>query len=105
MASRIASATARWVIDSEMPPAKLGFRVAASALEPLVLWLVGSAFAYMVGSSFFRGPETETDYLEVLRTTGFAFGPSVLRFLAWVPPTALGLSIAIALEAPSMDAI
>ena len=52
-----------------------------------------------MGSSFFRGPETETDYLEVLRTTGFAFGPSVLRFLAWVPPTALGLSIDIAARA------
>ena len=27
-----------------------------AALEPLVLWLGGSVFAYMVGASFFRGP-------------------------------------------------
>lgn len=72
---------------------QLAFRVALSALEPLVLWVGGSAFAYMVGASFFRGPETETDFAEILRTTGFAFGPAVLRVLGFLQPPALGLSI------------
>lgn len=62
-------------------------------LEPLALWVGGSAFAYMVGASFFRGPETETDFAEVLRTTGFAFTPALLRLLIFVPPSALGLGI------------
>lgn len=92
----IAAGTARWVIARALPPEEITLQVAASALEPLVLWLVGSAFAYMVGSSFFRGPETETDYLEVLRTTGFAFGPALLRFFAWLEPPALGLAIDVA---------
>ena len=73
--------------------AVLGFQVVISVLEPLVLWVGGSAVSYMVGSSFFRGPETQTDFAEVLRTTGFAFAPALLRGFAWIPPAALGLSI------------
>lgn len=70
--------------------------VTVDLLEPLVFWLVGSAFAYMVGATFFRGPETRTDYREVLRTTGFAFTPGLLRSLAFVPPPLLGLSLTVA---------
>jgi hypothetical protein len=73
--------------------AVLGFQVMISVLEPLVLWVGGSAVSYMVGSSFFRGSETETDFAEVLRTTGFAFAPALLRGFAWIPPAWLGLSI------------
>ena len=72
---------------------RLAFQVALSVLEPLALWVGGSAFAFMVGATFFRGPETETDFAEVLRTTGFAFTPALLRLFAFVPPAALGLSI------------
>ncbi len=74
---------------------KLGLtlEMAARAIEPLAFWLGGAAFAYMVGSSFFRGEETETDYAEVLRTTGFAFAPGLLSFLAFLPPAAFGLSV------------
>jgi hypothetical protein len=71
----------------------LALQVALSVIEPVVVWLAGSAFAFMVGASFFRGPETETDFAEVLRTTGFAFTPALLRIFAFVPPAALGLSI------------
>jgi len=71
-------------------------QVTLSVLEPLVIWTGGSAFCYMVGASFFRGPETETDYLEVLRTTGFAFTPALLRIFALVPPTPVGLVIDVA---------
>ena len=46
--------------------------LAIDLVEPLVFWLGGSLFAYMVGVSLFRGPQTKSDYLEVLRTTGFA---------------------------------
>jgi hypothetical protein len=72
---------------------RLALQTLISAIEPLVLWVGGSAFAFMVGATFFRGPETETDFLEVLRTTGFAFTPALLRGLLFVPPPALGLSI------------
>ncbi len=72
---------------------QLAIQVTISALLPGVIWGGGSAFAYMVGATFFKGPETETDYMEVLRTTGFAFTPGLLRIFAWAPPPTLGLAI------------
>ena len=71
-------------------------RVVLDLVEPLVLWLGGSLFAYMVGATFFRGPETQTDYAEVLRTTGFAFAPGLLRVFAFLPPVdRVGFSITV----------
>jgi hypothetical protein len=78
---------------------QLLFQAVLSMIEPLVLWVGGSIFVFMVGATFFRGPETETDFLEVLRTTGFAFTPALLRVFAAVPPASLGLSIDLAARA------
>lgn len=61
-------------------------------VEPLAIWLVSAVFTYMVGATFLRGPDTETDYAEVLRTTGFAFAPGLLLFFVWLPPAELGLA-------------
>ena len=61
-------------------------RIVVDVIEPLVLWVGGSVFSYMVGATFFRGPDTQTDFLEVLRTTGFAFSPGLLRLFAFLPP-------------------
>ena len=70
--------------------------LAVVTLEPLVIWLASGAFAYMVGATFLAGPETETDYREVLRTTGFAFTPGILSAFGWLPdPIGLG-SLALA---------
>lgn len=59
--------------------------LAVVTLEPLVIWLTSGAFAYMVGATFLAGPETQTDYREVLRTTGFAFTPGILSAFGWLP--------------------
>lgn len=72
--------------------------VAIDLIEPLVLWLAGSVFSYMVGATFLRGPETVTDYREVLRTTGFAFSPGIFRVLAAVPPSTLGFAFTVAAD-------
>ncbi len=72
-----------------------GFWVMLDLVEPFVIWLFGSAFAYMVGATFFKGPETETDYLEVLRTTGFAFTPGILRLFAFAKPSVFGFAITL----------
>jgi hypothetical protein len=69
--------------------------LAIDLVEPLVFWLGGSLFAYMVGVSIFRGPETKSDYLEVLRTTGFAFAPGLLRALTFAPPPGFGFAMAV----------
>jgi hypothetical protein len=73
--------------------------VGIDLFEPLVLWLGGSAFTYMVGATFLRGPHTVTDYAEVLRTTGFAFAPGILRGLVAVPPRELGAVLVYAADA------
>jgi hypothetical protein len=79
--------------QAALAPERLAFQTAVAALLPVVGWLGGSAFAYMVGASFLRGPHTATDYREVLRTTGFALAPGMLRVLACVPPAGFGLAI------------
>lgn len=76
---------------AERPP----LRLALDVLEPLVLWVAGSAFAYMVGATFLRGPQTRTDYAEVLRTTGFAFVPQLLRVFTFVPLAVVGFGATV----------
>jgi hypothetical protein len=78
---------------------RLVFQVVLSVIEPLALWIGGSAFAFMLGASFFRGPQTQTDFREVLRTTGFAFSPALLWSLVVVPPTVFGLALSLVARA------
>lgn len=72
------------------------FVVATDVLEPVVLWLAGGAFSYMVGATFLRGPHTATSYTEVLRTTGFAWTPGLLRAAIVVPPHEVGFGLTVA---------
>ena len=81
-------------------------RLALEALEPIVFWLGASLFAYMAGATFFRGPHTQTDYAEVLRTTGFAFTPGLLRVLGGLPAIdAVGLHLPTTLLADAWIAV
>ena len=48
-------------------------------------WLLWSLFAYWLGTSLFRGPETEATYGQLLRTLGFANTPGLLRLFAFIP--------------------
>ena len=84
--------TLTWHAQAGQTRLGLVLEMSARGIEPIAFWLGGAAFAYMVGSSFFRGPDTETNYAEVLRTTGFAFSPGLLSFLVALPPPALGLA-------------
>ncbi len=100
VAAALAIGAARWVqaAGAGLPPSQVLLQVALSVLEPLVLWVGGSAVALMVGATFFRGPETESDFAEVLRTTGFAFTPALLLGLGALPPPVLGLAIDFAVR-------
>jgi hypothetical protein len=84
---------------------RLAFQVLLSILEPLTLWLGGSAFAFMVGATFLRGPETQTDFAEVLRTTGFAFSPALLCALVVVPPASVGFGLSLLARAWTFAAV
>jgi hypothetical protein len=97
LAAAAAIALSRWIQGTQAGLAgeRLVLQTGLSFVEPFVLWIFGSAFAYMVGASFFRGPETQTDFAELLRTTGFAFSPALLRGFACLPPALLGLGIDI----------
>ena len=48
-------------------------------------WLLWALFAYVLGTTVFRGPETEATYGQLLRTLGFAHSPGVLRILSFIP--------------------
>lgn len=51
----------------------------------IVGWLLWSLFAYVLGTTIFRGPETEATYGQLLRTLGFANTPGFLRIFSFVP--------------------
>ncbi len=83
--------TALRYAGSPLSAVDVGVETTISALLPLMLWFAGSAFAFMTGASFFRGPETETDFAEVLRTSGYAFTPGGLLVVQGLRPEALGI--------------
>ena len=51
----------------------------------IVGWLLWALFAYWVGTTIFKVPETKADYGQLLRTLGFANSPGILRFFSFVP--------------------
>jgi hypothetical protein len=51
----------------------------------LVGWLAWSFFAWLIGTTILKGPETSATWGELLRTIGFAYSPGVFRFFAFIP--------------------
>ncbi len=60
-------------------------------LMAVLLWFIWSLLVYYIGTRMFRGPETESDYFEVLRTIGFSASPGALGVLGFIPTIAGGL--------------
>ncbi len=48
-------------------------------------WLLWALFAYVVGVSILKGPQTSSTWGELLRTMGFASTPGLLRLFAFIP--------------------
>lgn len=61
-------------------PGLFGALVAA-----LVGWLLWAWLTYFIGTRLLPAPGTHADWGQLLRTTGFAAAPGMLRFLAIVP--------------------
>ena len=59
----------------------LGYGVAAA----ITGWLFWALFAYLIGISLLKGPQTSSTWGELLRTMGFASTPGLLRVFAFVP--------------------
>jgi hypothetical protein len=51
----------------------------------LVGWLVWSFFTWLLGTTIFKGPETQSSWGELMRTIGFAYSPGVFRFFTFIP--------------------
>lgn len=54
-------------------------------VSALVFWLIWSLITYLVGTRFFKGPQTKATYGELLRTIGFAATPGVLLIFVFIP--------------------
>ncbi len=63
----------------------------------LVVWFVWVLVVYLVGTKILPEPQTRSDIGELLRTTGFAASPGLLRVLAFVP--GLGFLTVVAVSA------
>ncbi len=51
----------------------------------IVGWLAWSVIAYFLGTTIFKGPQTEATVGQLMRTLGFANTPALLGFFAFVP--------------------
>lgn len=68
--------------------------IVVGALAALIGWVVWAFLAYIIGTKLLPEPQTKADIGEVLRTTGFASSPGVLRILAFIPLIGALISIA-----------
>lgn len=57
-------------------------------------WGVLSGLAYLIGVSILKTPHTEATWGELLRATGFAYTPGILRIFGFIP--AIGPIITLA---------
>jgi len=51
----------------------------------IIGWFAWSFFAYILGTTIFKGPETSATWGELLRTIGFSNSPGTLRFFSFIP--------------------
>lgn len=64
-------------------------------ITALVGWAVYAFVAYWVGTNFFKGPQTEATWGQLLRTLGFASSPRVLLILGIIPIVGLLIGLAV----------
>ena len=63
----------------------------------VVTWALWALVTYLVGTTVFGTPETEADWGQLARTTGFAQSPGVLRVLGFIPVIGAVLFVAVIL--------
>jgi len=59
--------------------------LALGAAMALIGWCVWATIVYLIGTKILPEPQTRSDIGELLRTTGFAASPGLLRVLGFVP--------------------
>jgi hypothetical protein len=63
----------------------------------LIGWFVWAGLTYLLGTKLFPGPNTKADLGQLLRTTGFASSPGVIRVLGILPLLGKLISFAAAI--------
>jgi hypothetical protein len=59
--------------------------IISGTLSTFILWLIWSYVTYLIGVKFLPEETTQSTYTELLRTTGFASAPGILRVLGIIP--------------------
>lgn len=81
--------------------ANIGAAGIAAAAVGLVFgllgWAIGAYVVLFVGTKLLPGKNTEADYGQMLRTTGFAQAPGILGIAAIIPVLGVLVSLAIAI--------
>jgi hypothetical protein len=54
-------------------------------ISALIGWIIWAFLSYIIGTRILPEPETKSNLGELLRTTGFASSPGILRILAFIP--------------------
>jgi len=57
----------------------------AGAMGALVSWFIWAYLTYLIGTRLLPEPQTEADLGQLLRTTGFAASPGLIRILGLIP--------------------
>ncbi len=57
----------------------------AGLVSALIGWVVWAFLSYIIGTKLLPEPETKSNMGELLRTTGFASSPGILRVLGVIP--------------------
>ena len=55
------------------------------AIGALIGWIIWAFLVYLIGTKLLPEPQTRSDLGELLRTTGFAAAPGLLRVLGAIP--------------------
>ena len=66
-------------------------------IAALIGWVIWAFLCYIIGTKLLPEPQTKSDLGELLRTTGFAQSPGVLRILAIIPVIGVLINLAVAI--------
>ena len=73
-----------------------GAGLVVGSVSALLGWVIWAVLIYVLGTKVFAQPQTRADVGELLRTTGFAASPGVLRVFGAIP--GLGVIILVAVS-------
>ena len=67
--------------------------IVVGTVASLIGWYIWAYLTYLIGTKMLPEPETQSDIVELLRTTGFSSSPGILRILGVVPVLAIPVGL------------